>query len=111
VLAAATKRRLRHTRTGIELPRADGRTIASRRFRELVESFEQELGGKLSPVEQSLVRQAASLTLAIECMQADVVAGVQIHADAMVRVSSKPFASRCRSSRMSRQRQAWSVVL
>jgi hypothetical protein len=89
VLAAATKRRPRHTRTGIELPRADGRTIASRRFRELVESFEQELGGKLSPVEQSLVRQAASLTLASERMQADVVAGVQIHADAMVRVSSE----------------------
>jgi hypothetical protein len=94
LLPAATKRRRqgrrpRHTRTGITLPRADGRTIAARRFRELVESFEQELGGNLSEVEQSLVRQAANLTQVNERLQADVVAGVQIDADAMVRISSE----------------------
>jgi hypothetical protein len=87
--ATAAKRRPRHTRTGISLPRSDGRTIAARRFRELVESFEKELGGKLSEVDQSLVRQAANLVQVSERLQADVIAGAQVDADAMVRISSE----------------------
>jgi hypothetical protein len=83
------KRRPRHTRTGIPLPRSDGRTIAARRFCELVESFEKELGGGLSEVEQSLVRQAANLVQVSERLQADVIAGVQVDTDAMVRISSE----------------------
>ena len=83
------KRRPRHTRTGIPLPRSDGRTIAARRFCELVESFEKDLGGGLSEVEQSLVRQAANLVQVSERLQADVIAGVQVDTDAMVRISSE----------------------
>ena len=82
-------RRARRTLTGITLPLSDGRTRASKRFKQLVESFERELGGGLSEVEQSLVRQAANLVQVSERIQADVVAGVQIDADAMVRVSSE----------------------
>jgi hypothetical protein len=89
MLHAAARRRPRHTRTGTTLPRADGRTMAARRFRELVESFERELGGKLSEVDQSLVRQAANLVQVNERLQADVIAGVQVDADALVRVSSE----------------------
>jgi hypothetical protein len=40
-------------KTGIELPRTDGRTVAARRFRSLVEAFEAELGGQLSEVDKS----------------------------------------------------------
>jgi len=94
LLAAAkqsrhVKRRPRRTRTGIELPRSDGRTIAARRFRALIESFEKELGGNLSEVERSLIRQAANLVQVSERLQADVVAGLQVDADAMVRISSE----------------------
>jgi hypothetical protein len=53
-------RRPRHTAAGtIELPRSDGRTLASRRFRHLCEALEAELGTPLSEVDQNLVRQAA----------------------------------------------------
>ena len=52
-LSVAVKRRPRHTETGIELPRTDGRTVAARRFRSLVEAFEAELGGQLSEVDKS----------------------------------------------------------
>src|SRR5882762_4797274 len=40
-LSVAVKRRPRHTETGIELPRTDGRTVAARRFRSLVEASKQ----------------------------------------------------------------------
>ena len=84
-----TKRRPRHTRSGTALPRSDGRTIASRRFRQLVEEFEKELGGDLSEIEKNLVRQAANLTQVAERIQHDVIAGAQIDADELVRVSSE----------------------
>jgi hypothetical protein len=86
-----TKRRPRHTRSGTALPRSDGRTIASRRFRQLVEEFEKELGGggELSEVDRSLVRQAANLVQLNERISADVAAGAQVDADALVRVSSE----------------------
>ena len=84
-----TKRRPRHTRSGTALPRSDGRTVASRRFRQLVEEFERELGGELSEVDRSLVRQAANLVQLNERISADVAAGAQVDADALVRVSSE----------------------
>jgi hypothetical protein len=87
--ARHTKRRPRHTRSGVTLPRGDGRTVAARRFRDLVEAYSAELGGKLSPVEQSLVRQAANLTQVSERLQADVIAGTPVDHDAMVRISSE----------------------
>jgi hypothetical protein len=81
--------RIRRTRGGVQLPRTDGRTAAARRFRDLVEAYSAELGGKVSPVEQSLVRQAANLAQVSERLQADVVAGVQTNNDELVRVSSE----------------------
>jgi hypothetical protein len=95
LLATAAKprrysRRPRHTAAGtIELPRSDGRTLASRRFRHLCEALEAELGTPLSEVDQNLVRQAAGLVLAAEKFQADVVNGAEVGPDALVRVSSE----------------------
>src|ERR1700722_636852 len=89
--AAATviPRRLRRTRAGAALPRVDGRLRSSRRFKELVETFAREAGGILSEVDQSLVQQAASLTLAAEMMSADVVGGKPVDVDGLVRINSE----------------------
>jgi hypothetical protein len=90
MLHAAARRRPRHTRNGgIALPRSDGRTLASRRFRQLCEAFAAELGTPLSEVDQNMVRQAAGLVLAAEKFQADVVNGADVNPDALVRVSSE----------------------
>jgi len=85
----AIPRRLRRTRAGAALPRVDGRLRSSRRFKELVETFAKEAGGILSEVDQTLLQQAASLTLAAEMMSADVVGGKPVDADALVRVNSE----------------------
>ena len=87
--SAATRARLRRTVSGIELPRTDGRTIHARRYRRLIETFEAELGSQLSAADAALVRQAAALTLRAEQVQADVVNGIAVDADALVRVSSE----------------------
>jgi hypothetical protein len=71
------------------MPRADGRTIAAKRFRSLCEAFTAELGGQLSEVDQNLVKQAAGLVLASERFQLDVVSGATVDPDALVRVSSE----------------------
>jgi hypothetical protein len=73
-----TYRRPRHTRAGIELPRTDGRTVAARRFRDLVCAYEQEVGGEVSAVESDLIRQAAVATLRCEQLQAAVIRGEPI---------------------------------
>src|SRR5947209_11457123 len=88
-LLAVAKRRPRHTRAGIELPRADGRTLASRRFRSLCDAFTAELGGELTEVDRSLIAQAANLVFAAEKFQTDIVNGAEVNPDALVRVSSK----------------------
>jgi hypothetical protein len=71
------------------LPRCDQRTIIARRYKAMVENFTHELGGSLSAADAALVCQAAALTLRAEQAQADIVNGVQVDADAMVRVSSE----------------------
>jgi hypothetical protein len=89
VPTSAYKRRSRHTPGGLELPRTDGRTLASKRFRKLCEAFTAELGGQLSEVDQNLVKQAANLVLAAERFQVEVVNGDPVDLDALVRVSSE----------------------
>ena len=86
---ATYKRRSRHTPSGLELPRCDGRTLAARRYRALCVAFEQELGGDLGIVDQNLIRQAAGLVLASERFQDAAVSGAEINLDALVRVSSE----------------------
>lgn len=70
------------------LANVDGRTSSARRFRDLVAAFEGEIGGNLTAVERGLVRQAAALTLRAEQLQADVINGVSVDSDVLIRVSS-----------------------
>jgi hypothetical protein len=88
MLAAPPKsHRIRRTGTGTELPRTDGRTLASRRFRQLCEAYEAEIGGQLTEVERGLVKQAAALTLQAETMQTDIINGQPIDADQLIRIT------------------------
>jgi len=92
MLATANKqRRIRRTSSGVELPRtADGRTVAAKRFRHLVEQFANELGGdELSGADRSRIRQAACLQMEEERFQEAVVRGEAVDVDGAVRVSSE----------------------
>ncbi len=66
----------------------DGRSAGARRFRDLVNAYEAELGGVLSEAERSLVRQAVGLQLQAERMQGAIVRGEPVDSDALIRVSS-----------------------
>jgi hypothetical protein len=82
--------RQRRTVGGTELPRVDHRTVTARRFRAIVDAFEQDLGGgPLSIADQALVKQAANLVLATERLQAEIASGQPVEADALVRVNSE----------------------
>jgi len=87
---SVTRPRLRRTRGGTLLPRVDGRLLAARRFRTLVETFESELGGgPLSAVDREMVRQAAAVALRAEELQTAIVAGRNVDTDAVIRLSSE----------------------
>lgn len=69
----------------------DGRSSPARRFRDLIQSFARDLGGfsRLTEAERALVRQAASLTLRAEQLQAAVVRGEPVDADTLIRLSGE----------------------
>ena len=73
----------------------DGRSTGARRFKDLIESFSRDLGGidRLSEAEQTLVRQAASLTMRGEQLQAAIVRGEPVDPDELIRLSNT--ARRC----------------
>jgi ribosomal protein L2 len=56
----------------------DGRSADARRFRDLVRSYEQEVGGEVSAIEADLIRQAALATLRCEQLQGAVIRGEPI---------------------------------
>jgi hypothetical protein len=68
----------------------DGRTREARRFRDLIESFAESLGGeaKLNEAERALIRNAASLAVKAEMMQAAIVKGEEIDLEALTRLSN-----------------------
>jgi len=68
----------------------DGRSASARRFRDLVDSFVSELGGidKVGESEKATIRQAASLTLRCESLQADLVNGLPVDDEQMVRLAN-----------------------
>jgi hypothetical protein len=66
----------------------DGRRSAARRYRALVEGFESEIGGELTPSERALVETAAMLTLRAEQLRADIVAGKPVDDDLLIRLAS-----------------------
>jgi hypothetical protein len=68
----------------------DGRSLEARRFRDLVVSFAEPLGGFESLTEESaaLVRQAASITMQNESIQAAAVRGEPVDAEQVVRLTN-----------------------
>jgi hypothetical protein len=72
----------------VMLANIDGRSSLARRYRDLVESFEADLGGpSLTEVERGLIRQAASLTLRAEQLSADLVNGQPVDGDQLIRLT------------------------
>lgn len=68
----------------------DGRTPGARRFRDLIDSFASDLGGAqdLSEAERALVKQAASVTIRAEQLQAAIVRGEAVDPDELIRLSN-----------------------
>ena len=68
----------------------DGRTRDARRFRDLVASFSESLGGEaaLSEADKALVRNAAALAVKAERMQARIVKGEDVDLEGLTRLSN-----------------------
>jgi hypothetical protein len=68
----------------------DGRSAGARRFRDLMESFASDLGGlrSLNEAERSLIKQAASVTIRAEQLQAAIVRGEAVNPDELIRLSN-----------------------
>jgi hypothetical protein len=67
----------------------DGRSPSGRRFRDLCRAYERECGGNLSVIGKTLIRQAASLTMQCEEMQAAQLNGKTVSIDDTVRMTSE----------------------
>jgi hypothetical protein len=65
----------------------DGRSPVGRRFRDLCKAFEAEASGPATESERSLIRQAATLTVRCEQMQADLLNGKEVNCDEIIRIS------------------------
>lgn len=65
----------------------DGRTLAARRYRDLVAGFRHDLGRHPSTAEQALIAQAAALVMQRERLAAEVAAGRDADPRAMVRLA------------------------
>jgi hypothetical protein len=68
----------------------DGRSASARRFRDLLESFSAEYGGvgSLNETTRALIRQAASLTIRAEQLQAAIVRGEPVDPDELIRLTN-----------------------
>jgi hypothetical protein len=68
----------------------DGRSAEARRFKDLVSSFAASLGGEgaLTEAERTLIRNAASLTVQCERLQAAHVAGHEVNSQEMTRLAN-----------------------
>ena len=68
----------------------DGRTYGARRYRELSMSFADDLGGadKLTEAQRTLVRQAATLHIQAERVQAAVLRGEAVDEEQLTRLSN-----------------------
>ena len=69
------------------LQNVDGRSSSARRFRDLVRAYEAEVGGDLTEVDRGLIRQAAALTFKAETLQSDLVNGVPVDGDQLIRLT------------------------
>jgi hypothetical protein len=87
---ATTLPRQRRTSGGVALPRVDGRKPSVRRFRSLAMAYEAEFGSAdLSESEKALIGQICGLQVRLEELQVAVVAGHEVRADEIIRLSSE----------------------
>ena len=68
----------------------DGRSAEASRFKDLVSSFAAGLGGEgsLTEAERALIRNAASLTVQCERLQAALVARREVNSEEMTRLAN-----------------------
>jgi hypothetical protein len=68
----------------------DGRSADARRYRDLCMSFADDLGGaaELSEAQRALVRQAATMVVQSERLQAAVVRGADINLEQLTRIAN-----------------------
>jgi hypothetical protein len=71
------------------MPRVDGRTVESRRYKQLIQAYAGELGNELTEADRGLIASAAAVALRIERLQADIVQGRDVAADQIIRLSSE----------------------
>jgi hypothetical protein len=64
----------------------DGRGHNARRFRDLVAAFSEGFG-ELNEADRALIKTAATLSLKMELLQADLVAGLPVDADQLIRLA------------------------
>jgi hypothetical protein len=64
----------------------DGRGHNARRFRDLVSAFSDGFG-ELTEADRALIKTAATLALKMELLQADLVAGLPVDADQLIRLA------------------------
>jgi hypothetical protein len=65
----------------------DGRTAGARRLKALIAAYSKDLG-ELSQVDQALVRTAATITLKLELVEADLASGKPVDSDELIRLAS-----------------------
>ena len=68
----------------------DGRSVVARRYRDVAIALADDLGGqdKLSEPTKILVRQAAALTVQVEQLQTQIVAGEDVDLEQLTRLSN-----------------------
>jgi hypothetical protein len=89
--AVPSRQRSRLTNNSTLALGTDGRTATARRFRDLITNLISEHGGEaaLSTVQLGAIRQAAAINLHLERLQAAIVRGEVVDADALIRLSSE----------------------
>jgi hypothetical protein len=68
--------------------RPDGRSAGARRLKALISAYSADLAGELSQVDQTLIRTAATLTLKMELVEADLASGKTVDSDELIRLAS-----------------------
>ena len=90
VVIRPPKTRSRVSNGSSSLLRADGRSVEARRYRDLVEGFEADLGGRanLSEATRQLIRRAATLAIQCELMESGTANGQPFDVAAYVTASN-----------------------
>jgi hypothetical protein len=67
--------------------RPDGRTTGARRHKAIVAAFEGQIGGELTAADRALIQQAALLSLRVEQLTDDAIAGRSVDDSEIIRLA------------------------